>query len=283
MTAITVNSLPYLNDVTNFRARMKQLSDAIKAVGMVQTSDSGQINWATVALPGTNTAAGYEIFRFSDALQYQAPVFIKIEYGISNIVNIPGFWATVGTGSDGAGNLTGNVTQRFNISIGSSTQVSNYNSYICGDTNRLLFCPWVGYLGYGTILSVERIHDVSGADTSNGVLVLISENNRKLSAVIPPTGTPPAAINMWNTVAPNSGTGAVGNDVAVYPVRGWSKGETSPSLNLFVYFNTDLTLGNQILTTYWDGVSRLLMPLGYGMGSVAPSYGGSTVVAIRFN
>jgi hypothetical protein len=39
----------------------------IAAMGLVQTSDTGQINWVTVARPALNTIAGYEIWRFNDA------------------------------------------------------------------------------------------------------------------------------------------------------------------------------------------------------------------------
>src|ERR1043165_7959340 len=81
-----------------FRAWGSELSTKLAAAGLVQTSDTGQINWATVTGPGTNTAGGYEIWRFADSTLY-----LKMEYGTATgSASAPGLWCTVGTGSNGS-------------------------------------------------------------------------------------------------------------------------------------------------------------------------------------
>jgi hypothetical protein len=90
-----------------FRAWASMVHNALAACGLVQTSDTGQINLATVSTPSSNsTYAGYEIWRFNDAEQADAPIFFKIEYGRGGSNTQPNWRWTVGTGSDGAGNIT---------------------------------------------------------------------------------------------------------------------------------------------------------------------------------
>jgi hypothetical protein len=85
----------------------------LATVGLIQTADTGQIDWTTVTMGGSGVD-GYEIWRFNDALQASAPVFMKIGYGNANLTTVPGVYLQVGTGSDGSGNLTGLTTTGFN-------------------------------------------------------------------------------------------------------------------------------------------------------------------------
>jgi hypothetical protein len=92
-----------------FRAWGSAVSANLATVGLIQTADTGQIDWATVTMGGAGVD-GYEIWRFNDALQATAPVFMKIGYGNANLTTVPGVYLQVGTGSDGSGGLTGTVT-----------------------------------------------------------------------------------------------------------------------------------------------------------------------------
>ena len=154
----------------NFRAWGSYISAQMAAVGLVQTSDTGQINWATVTTPaGINTYQGYEIWRFADALQATAPVYYKIQYGEGSAVDGPGVRVQFGSGSDGAGNLTGNLSTAYDAE-------GNTNAAACivkgsGDTNRFAFAG--GFLAasvLGLCFSFERMKDASGNDTVEGVM-----------------------------------------------------------------------------------------------------------------
>lgn len=113
-----------------FRSWGSAVSAAIVASGLTVTADTGQINWTTVTRPtAANTKAGYEIYRFNDTAQATYPIYLRIDYGSSAQASGqgPATWLTVGTGSDGAGNITGTglgmpVTQSGN---GSSTASTN--------------------------------------------------------------------------------------------------------------------------------------------------------------
>lgn len=104
-------------DVSSFTtdAKFRTWGAAVKALlaagGLVQTADTGQIDWTTVTKPiAVTTTAGYEIWRFNDTLQSTTPIFIKISYGSQSVAsgNGPGFTGVmVGTGSNGTGTITG--------------------------------------------------------------------------------------------------------------------------------------------------------------------------------
>jgi hypothetical protein len=146
----------------NFRAWGSGIAASLVAAGLVQTSDTGQINWTTVsrgANPGTSVESiyGYEIYRFNDALQATKPVFIKVEYGVLWSVTSGGatatpsqsvIYITVGTSTNGAGTVNSAVITSRNRYIGGtvfggsggSSPVSPFGAasasspcYTCGD------------------------------------------------------------------------------------------------------------------------------------------------------
>ena len=121
----TYNSISLApNNTTNagFRSMGSTINSILSGIGLTQTSDTGQINWTTVNAPtGTNQIMGYEIWRFNDTLQSTAPIFMKFEYGSAGSnYQQPQIYLSLGTGSDGAGNITGIYV--------TSTQI-NYNNY----------------------------------------------------------------------------------------------------------------------------------------------------------
>ncbi len=129
---------PYFTNDAGFRVIGAAINAAILAVNIVQTSDTGQINWASVTKPSVAwTQSGYEIYRFNDTLQSTKPVFFKLYYGCGPNSAYLSLWLQVGTGTDGAGNLTGNVSAGFTISCSNTNDNSARNSYFSGDTNRL--------------------------------------------------------------------------------------------------------------------------------------------------
>ena len=99
MATVAYSSTYWYATTADFRAWGLELSNAMQTAGLVKESTvTGQINWATVNAPGAiNTVAGYEVYRFNDALQATAPVFIKIEYGFAAALTVPTMWITVGT------------------------------------------------------------------------------------------------------------------------------------------------------------------------------------------
>lgn len=130
-TRTFVTNVDHTGDV-GFRAWSKELHDEMIAGGLVQTSDTGQINFTTANRPANSSVAGYTIYRFNDTLQATAPIFIKFEWGTQS-TNQPQVYATVGTGSNGTGTITGVSTNRVGIFITAVPQsiAATYVSNLC--------------------------------------------------------------------------------------------------------------------------------------------------------
>lgn len=90
-----------------FREWGSAFSAALAAVGLVQTSDTGQINWNTVTRAGTNSDAGYEIWRFSDPLQGTYPIIIRFNYGTGGTATSPRLQVVITQATNGAGSPSG--------------------------------------------------------------------------------------------------------------------------------------------------------------------------------
>lgn len=153
----------------------------ISPTRLVQTADTGQINWTTVSVPAANTAAGYEIWAFTDSTGQT--IYYKFEYGQSNN-NGFGMWITAGTGSNGSGTITGVLISRTAVNNGqaSMSNTTNYPSYMCCTDG----CFWM-MLGYGsgasttkatlTAVLCARTCDSSGNITSDGFEWIITSGN----------------------------------------------------------------------------------------------------------
>ncbi len=112
-----------------FRTWGSTISASLAASGLVKTADTGQVDWTTVLKPTVSqTYTAYEVWRFNDDLQATAPIFIRLEYGVGNPTTDPNTRVQVGTGTDGAGNLTGHKTNRGDgggNNVGSASTVTN--------------------------------------------------------------------------------------------------------------------------------------------------------------
>jgi hypothetical protein len=177
MTTRTFSTvIEHTSDAT-FRAWALEVSDALAFVGMPKSADTGQINLATAARPGTNTAAGYEIRYVDDALHATAPIYIKIEYGTGSAATRPAMWITVGTGSNGSGTITGVLLARQTLTCASTPSTSVPSpTYACRVGGQFGFAWKSGVLDLGAFPSmgaflISRTTDDDGADTAAGVSI----------------------------------------------------------------------------------------------------------------
>ena len=258
MTAITTYTLLTNSTDANFRIWGSSVDGTFVTCGWVQTSDTGQINWTTVAAPvAINTSKGYSIFRMNDAMQATKPVFLKIEYGSSPaVVANPCMWITIGTGSDGAGTITG-ITVARSVCYGNTSNGSYYPSYFSGSSSRWCMCLWPTYASYQHIFfSVERTHDDSNTLTNTGLLIFFTSYPQGAwSQYAKHDGSLVAYYQSgWNcNVPPGLVTNsALGNKVNAYPVKCWTPGESEISTNVFVYFQADFSGYNPITLNLFD-------------------------------
>ena len=203
MSIQTLSVAPTNSTDATFRAWGSAVSGALAAAGLVQTTDTGQINWSTVLKPTTSSQSrGYEIWRFSDSLQSTRPVFVRVDYGSAQYAtNTPGLYLSIGTATDGAGLLLstasmpnstlwspGNPALPFSIAQSGPVFFGNGNDYSTTTSNPLyvasdggssvMVAGWYNAAGSayptqtGGCFLVERTRDPDGTPNGDGLLVL---------------------------------------------------------------------------------------------------------------
>jgi hypothetical protein len=196
-----------------FQAWGDDLNTRLDAVGLVQTADTGQIDWSTVSRPSFNTMAGYEIWRFDDALQGTAPIFLRFDFGTDNEADRPRIEVTVGTGSNGSGTLTGTVTSAYEITAGDgNTDGTAAQSFLC-HVDGFLGLVWgrngpEANLNWGTF-HLCRSCDSSGDPTASGAFVMYQNGPVLFSTTVNATMAAHASIDfanstVWEAAAPAS-------------------------------------------------------------------------------
>lgn len=169
----TSSFLDHTGDV-GFRAWASEFSNSLSAIGLIQTSDTGQINLTTATKSASgNTNAGYQIWRFNDATQSTKPIFIKIFYGNGSSATSPRLLITVGTGSDGAGNLI-NSSSSFTFGAGGpASTVTNYISNFSLVNSNLVIAWKIGaFVGSAAAMfAICRSCDANGDPDDLGFTV----------------------------------------------------------------------------------------------------------------
>lgn len=274
MTTSTYSTTWAHVDSPSFRLWGSKLSAALQACGLLQTADTGQINWTTVAYSNTASfSSGYEIYQFTDELQATSPVFIRIDYGTGNQPGVatgsPSIWVTVGTGTDGAGNLTGVVSTQEQITgLGSAQQISSntlpYPTYISfngsylGVVHKLNGTNWPGdgYTWSGGVFMVGRGTNTAGQYVAGEVVFACSTPNN---------GPPPQAIvqcmNTANGLITTSSNGSFtcawysptstsvnGSNFQVYPCWG-AFNQVEPINWMLLGLNAEVGQGTTVLAT----------------------------------
>ena len=170
---------------TNFKNWAQAISNFIRTAGWTNSTDTGQLNgagpgptgWASVTtVPGAN-AFYYEVFQPGDGLQN---FYLKMEYGNGGnaVTNCPSLRITIGTGTNGAGTLTGYVSgygSPWVLSPSTFTAPSTTTTYECdfsGDAGRLSFLLWRNAPNNAPqVFGLQRSLNSSGSPTSSYVTI----------------------------------------------------------------------------------------------------------------
>ncbi|MEN5208035.1 hypothetical protein ABE493_07915 [Stenotrophomonas terrae] len=171
---ITLNSTA---SDANFRAFVSEVESLLAACGLVRTTDTGQINSATVALPSVATFAGYSVWRFNDPLQSAAPVFLKFQFGVGASTNRYATTLQIGKETDGAGNLVAATSTAVISSVpGTASSTASTTCYATHSAGFFAISFGLGYYpaAYTGCCDwiVERVNDNTGAATAEGVVVV---------------------------------------------------------------------------------------------------------------
>jgi len=259
-----------MTDDAGFRAWVSALYTAISTVGgIVQTTDTGQINPATVVKPtATNTVAGYAMYRFNDALQATKPVFLKIEWGVGGQNYWPSMWFTVGFATNGAGALVGQQSTRMNHQ-NSNTQASSLASYISSSPSRLSFAQCVGSMtvdyAYTWTFNLERSRAIDGTEDGTGVYLWTNCGSTATCQFIPFTGAVFATIGYAPTMMhPGVSSAVFGTDTGVFPHLPYQGRWLNPLIGMVSYYRPDILAGSQFPVAHY-GTNHNYLSLGLSM------------------
>jgi hypothetical protein len=284
MTAQSASTASSSSTSSNFRSRMKAgVSDLLKGTGaLTQTADTGQIDLVSGTFsPVVNTVGGYEIFYLNDALHATKPVYIKIEYGWGQADTAnPQLWLTIGSGSNGAGTLTGNLSSRRVVLAGQSTAWGSNTAHMCyangaAADSAIVWAGWWGGASYagvmgGGLFIVERQRDPDGAPNGNGVYITtagLGEGGTNTDCLrLTPTGLTHAATTRAGLLLPTwsntsgSTTGIVGADTYFCPVLTGFHVQSfgSPSKYLLGYNAGDVSRGVQQSVSLYGAAKTFL-------------------------
>ena len=172
----------------NNTAIIKLLHDGLISVGLVQTSDSGQLNLSSASPAYVSTASyayGYTVYRWNDAYQATYPLYIRLDWanssGTSRLVHPR---VSLGTGSDGAGNITGLIYQSALASVSPSDATSN-PSFVSMVNGALSIALTPGAAGSGDrfFIFIDRLRTLAG-DTASGVWLSVNPGFSYLTDVV---------------------------------------------------------------------------------------------------
>lgn len=260
-----------------FRAFGQAVNAALTGIGLVQTADTGQINWTTITAPTVNNtlASGVEMWRFSDALQSTNPVFMQIGYGRGAGTTANAFLLRIkiGAGSDGAGNLTG-----------AYVDTNTLNIYLSNDI--VASTPFYDFLGFGDPedgsygiqivrsaadtapggFAFERTRNpITLAPTGEGVHITYSNNTAFYVRTFDFAANGDGGLGFQQSVFTPIPTGTQYlNDgrVVISMSNFLSRGVLSPSTVWATYKTGQIPLGSIVTVTPRDGKQRLYRATG---------------------
>jgi len=291
--AATAALAPDNSTDANFRAWGSAISAKFASMGLVNTTDTGQINWTTVTHPTTtNAKTGYEIWRFNDTLQSTVPLYLKIEYGSGGAANAPTLWISIGSGSNGSGTLTGQLGWvQAKIGTSNANSTSTKNCVFSGDTGRVGMALWTDFSTGACAWFIERTKNTDGTDSSLGFLFAFYASSADSSFAraqqfIPATGAVPGGNTDNNIFVPFGVTGgAYGSDTAVYPFLVNQGGSfLNAGMSHLGYFPADITRDVTFTMTIY-GATHTYYPLG-GTSNLATCFRGNSpsggTIAMRY-
>lgn len=290
-------------DLGDWKDLYKELNSDLLTAGLVSADDEGALDLDDVTgLPSLDNYAGYRLFAFNDELQEDAPVIIKLEYGVGRITTTPN-----------AGNSANDKYPRLRMSVifnghasttwkcpvasnTHSNSPANTQAFIPGDS-FITVSPERGFFGlvagadayystYSTSSSmrgavaaffVGRTCDESGLPTDEGVVIFGPDLAAEGSAILnhwgngnyePMKGQYISADGSVSLIEKNWGSriGGVSNTMVDGDRIVQNVFYQAPEIRTFPwlvsYKNTDMLIGTEFSLDLFAGGSTNFIALG---------------------
>lgn len=264
----------------------------LAACGLVQTSDTGQLDPSTIAaVPAAGSYFGYRVYRFNDTQQSNKPVFLRFAPYVGSYggANCGGVAVTIGFATDGAGNITGANTGLLNFFNGTagSQRTETATATPCyavhgegyfGLCLHLARCNSSYAQNSMLFLTVTRPLNSSNAPTADGIIVSLpkaaySTNTNSNSAatidLLLRTAYLSSAMGTFNSqLTPFVGgqdAAAAGGNTQIQRTF-YLAPAVKPNPALALYWGTSMPVGDQFDVAV-DGVTRTYITLGTNTGA----------------
>lgn len=302
VTGTTWSNKGGTSSTAELRALGAQFNAALVAAGMVQTADTGQVNWTTITWVSGAQTWGYEVWRFNDTLQATKPVFLRLTYSqpSGNMLHLV---AQVGTATDGAGNLTSAAGTGVSVTAGTvccfsggSTVAATVGSwYVYGDGSAIAIAIHPDRMnasstGYGGLFFLERVRHTDGSALGDAVTCCwatgIGASVTTQVVLLSNLYAQPASWTYgWFPGQPTGmfSSGVIGTSMFTFPwFTGLSPRLGAPSTMVIGHYRTDMSPGN-VFTCDHYGAPRTFVALAPSGSGYAFGMGGGTGItpAIR--
>jgi len=251
--------------------------------GAAASSQSGTGN---SAVPATSYYI-YEIWQPADALQTgSTKYYFKIEYGNANSgANNPQMRFSLGTGTDGAGALTGfvigsstNATVPFGAALAGQGSAPTFYCDFAGDTDRIGMIFWRNNTtsSQNGAVAIERTKNADGTNSSDGVTLVVinSQNQGFQQTIVFGQGIGPNSTSAPVTIVPNgisSASQLFNNSIAMSPIFP-SYGKFGNPLTVMAVLQTvDVVEGMEFTTTLYGATRTWLATKNGGLGNLSGS------------
>lgn len=157
----------------DFRAFVGEYLDMLEDAGLVRTADTGQINVSTITRSSSYTAPA--VFRFNDALQATAPLFIIVSFQCNTSEQCR-VSVTLCTATNGAGVASG-VVATGDVGTSIKPGTASYHS-LATHSDGCAAMVWKIKGGVNTYFNVPgsfiaaRSVDNTGAPTADGAMLI---------------------------------------------------------------------------------------------------------------
>lgn len=292
MTAHTYSGPGLNTNTAELRQWAGDLSAALTTVGLPKTADTGQINTSTITWSATiNFNYGYEIRYLNDSLHGTKPCYIKIEYANGGLNSRTNIIITCGTGTDGAGNISGVMfTRNTSVTYQSTIGGGSWPTYLCVREGYFMIA-WLrgAYSGSGMMFfAITRTCDSSGTPTTDGFNFWYASNGSPLTRKTYLTSelTDGNFYGFWPTTPVSSSSSLISGSIA-QTTRTYSitNGAIQVCPFCVLYLNSEIPAESTFSVTPVGATARTMLALGFtgGYAYASPGYAlNNTYVASAF-
>jgi hypothetical protein len=187
-------------DNAAFQAWGTAIHNMLTTAGLVQTSDTGQVDVTTMTIPGSNnTSAGYRVYKLNDSWDATRPIYFRINFmrGAAATTARADFF--LGAGSNGAGTLNDSFNATIAVALGETVQFCVVN-HTYG-----MFAARIN----NTFVLAHRWGDLSNPEVSSGdgfTRAYISGSSASVSSWEPIIGSNACTPGIWASPYPTTTT-----------------------------------------------------------------------------